>query len=184
MNWDTANSWIAAMNADGGTGYLGFNDWRLPTLSPQDGTAFNYDFLIDGTSDRGYNVSAPGTLYAGSTASEMAHLFFTTLGNSAFYDAAGVETGCVSVLCLSNPGPFSNIQAANYWFGLEYAPFTDIAWEFRFAYGNQYASSKLYSFYALAVRPGDISAVPVPAAVWLFGSGLMGLLSVARRKSK
>jgi len=26
------------------------------------------------------------------------------------------------------------------------------------------------------------SAVPVPAAVWLFGSGLLGLVSVARRR--
>jgi hypothetical protein len=28
----------------------------------------------------------------------------------------------------------------------------------------------------------DIQAVPVPAAVWLFGSGLLGLVGVARRK--
>lgn len=29
---------------------------------------------------------------------------------------------------------------------------------------------------------GVVSAVPVPAAVWLFGSGLLGLVGVARRK--
>jgi len=29
---------------------------------------------------------------------------------------------------------------------------------------------------------GTVSAVPVPAAVWLFGSGLLGLLGVARRR--
>jgi hypothetical protein len=29
---------------------------------------------------------------------------------------------------------------------------------------------------------GDIPAIPVPAAVWLFGSGLLGLVGVARRK--
>ena len=29
----------------------------------------------------------------------------------------------------------------------------------------------------------DVSAVPVPAAVWLFGSGLLGLIGVARRKA-
>jgi len=29
----------------------------------------------------------------------------------------------------------------------------------------------------------DLSAVPVPGAVWLFGSGLLGLLGLARRKS-
>jgi hypothetical protein len=28
-----------------------------------------------------------------------------------------------------------------------------------------------------------VSAVPVPAAVWLFGSGLIGLAGVARRKA-
>jgi hypothetical protein len=29
----------------------------------------------------------------------------------------------------------------------------------------------------------QVSAVPVPAAVWLFGSGLLGLVGVARRKA-
>ena len=28
----------------------------------------------------------------------------------------------------------------------------------------------------------DFSPVPIPAAVWLFGSGLLGLIGVARRK--
>jgi hypothetical protein len=28
------------------------------------------------------------------------------------------------------------------------------------------------------------TVVPVPAAVWLFGSGLMGLAGIARRKKK
>ncbi len=28
------------------------------------------------------------------------------------------------------------------------------------------------------------SAVPIPAAAWLFGSGLLGLVGIARRKSQ
>jgi hypothetical protein len=28
----------------------------------------------------------------------------------------------------------------------------------------------------------EVSAVPVPAAVWLFGSGLLGLIVIARKK--
>ena len=32
------------------------------------------------------------------------------------------------------------------------------------------------------VIEGEVPAVPVPAAVWLFGSGLLGLVAVARRK--
>jgi hypothetical protein len=31
---------------------------------------------------------------------------------------------------------------------------------------------------------GNMTVVPVPAAVWLFGSGLLGLAGVARRKKK
>lgn len=33
------------------------------------------------------------------------------------------------------------------------------------------------------VRIGDATVVPVPAAIWLFGSGLIGLVGVARRKA-
>jgi hypothetical protein len=36
--------------------------------------------------------------------------------------------------------------------------------------------------YAWAVHEGNIGAVPIPAAVWLFGSGLIGLIGAARRK--
>lgn len=32
-------------------------------------------------------------------------------------------------------------------------------------------------------RAGEVSAVPVPAAIWLFGSGLLGLVGLARRKN-
>jgi hypothetical protein len=30
----------------------------------------------------------------------------------------------------------------------------------------------------------QVTPVPLPAAVWLFGSGLLGLISFARRKIK
>jgi len=35
---------------------------------------------------------------------------------------------------------------------------------------------------AIGAISSGVAAVPVPAAVWLFGSGLLGLVSVARRK--
>ena len=34
----------------------------------------------------------------------------------------------------------------------------------------------------LGAKLGEITVVPVPAAAWLFGSGLIGLVGVARRK--
>ncbi len=36
--------------------------------------------------------------------------------------------------------------------------------------------------FGTVVATESIGAVPVPAAVWLFGSGLLGLVGVARRK--
>jgi hypothetical protein len=34
------------------------------------------------------------------------------------------------------------------------------------------------------VATSNVSAVPVPAAVWLFGSGLIGLVGFARREKQ
>jgi len=31
---------------------------------------------------------------------------------------------------------------------------------------------------------GQASVVPIPATVWLFGSGLLGLVGIARRKKQ
>lgn len=38
------------------------------------------------------------------------------------------------------------------------------------------------AIYSIAFDNFTITAVPVPAAIWLFGSGLIGLVGVARRK--
>jgi hypothetical protein len=34
----------------------------------------------------------------------------------------------------------------------------------------------------MVAKLGEVAVVPVPAAVWLFGSGLLGLVGIARRK--
>ena len=81
----------------------------------------------------------------------------------------------------SAPGLFTNVQSSGYWSGTEYAPSTLNAWYFFFTSGSQGNLNRDLSTYALAVRSGDVAAVPVPAAVWLFGSGL-GLLGWFRRK--
>jgi len=46
-------------------------------------------------------------------------------------------------------------------------------------YGSNRDSSSSLRLYALSE---EITIVPVPAAAWLFGSGLLGLTGMARRK--
>jgi hypothetical protein len=110
--------------------------------------------------------------------------FYSTLGNTGYYDTSGVLTGCAGPpnYCLTNDGPFSNLQPDRYWSGTAYGPSTSYAWGFSFYTGNQDRGTKSVALYAWAVRPGDIAPVPVPGAAWLFG-GALGLLGAARRRA-
>ena len=178
MTWQAANDWAAQLTVGGVSG------WRLADTNPVDGTAFNDGITnANGSTDIGRNVSRSGTAHAGSQGSELANLFYNVLGNVSEYDSSGVfDDGCAGS-CLTSTGPFSNVQSFGYWSATEYAPNTVGAWGFNMNGGYQSVNVKNNSFYGWAVQSGDVSAVPVPAAVWLFGSGLLGLAGVARRKS-
>jgi hypothetical protein len=75
---------------------------------------------------------------------------------------------------------FSTLQSSRYWSGTEWD--SDGAWRINFFDGDQSVSLKSDNVNSWAVHAGNVSAVPVPAAVWLFGSGLIGLVGLARRK--
>jgi len=169
MNWTNANVWAAALNPYGS----GITGWRLPTVTDTGTSGCN--FAYTGT-DCGYNVD--------TATGEMAHMFYTTLGDKAYYNTSGV--GPQAGWGLTNTGPFSNVQSDDYWSATEYAPNTSYAWYFNTGYGYQDRYNKTYSLYAWAVHSGDVGAttVPVPAAVWLFGSGLAGLLGMSRKRRR
>ena len=89
-----------------------------------------------------------------------------------------------------NTGPFSGLDQSDiYVSGTEYALDSNSVWEISLSVNRRPGSigtgPKSYDFYfAWAVHDGDVvSAVPVPAAVWLFGSGLLGLFGVTRLKN-
>ena len=110
---------------------------------------------------------ACGTIF-GCTNSQMGELYYTALGNVAFGP-------------LSNTGPFKNLQSFVYWSGTEYAPFPIYAWYFVTYDGVQGAFHKVFGLYALAVRPGDVAAVPEPGKVALLLVGLGAMVVVGRR---
>lgn len=183
MTWAAANTWAANLSFNDGT--KTYNNWRLPTVNPINGSTLNDSTSYNGSTDRGYNISEQGTVFAGGKGSEMAHLFYSTLNNkgyvspSSVYPSYTVQAGWG----LTNTGPFSNFQAYNYWSAMEYAPVTSNAWDFDFNYGYQSAPGKSNGLYALAVSPGDVAAVPEPEtyAMMLVGLALLGAVTRRRR---
>ena len=186
MNWTQADAWAKSLNNNAAYGNL--TGWRLPTLTPVNGTTFNYDdFTNNGTSDLGYGATGTGW----GTASEMGHLFYVTLGNKGNCTPdALAPSGCVgqSDGGLKNTGDFQNLRPVVYWSGVKSTPPGDVAWTFNADYGLQSYFNEGVSLYALAVRSGDVldpapAAVPLPAAAWLMLSGI-GALGVAARRRK
>lgn len=163
MGWQAANDWAAQLVV------AGVGGWRLPTaLQPNDATCSQQYPLGDGTV----------VLYGdGCSGSEMGNLFYNVLGNT--------------VGSLTNSGPFGNefgyFYGGLFWSSTEFSVDSNYAWTFSMSNGGQYLDDKRSTdYYAWAVQSGDVGAsvVPVPAAAWLFASGLIGLVSVARRNRK
>ena len=181
MEWQAANTWAANLSYPVGASLI--DDWRLPSIVDT-GVPGCEEYAYGGT-DCGYNVQTA----SGSTVySEMAHLWYVTLGNKAPYDTSGAPQTDGGLI---NTGPFLNMQAFDYWSGTEYAPYPDdpdyiedSAWIFSTAEGNQNDALKEGNvMYAVAVRSGDVAPVPLPAAAWLLLSGLGGLGFFGRRKA-
>lgn len=142
-----------------------FSDWSLPAVLDT-GTA-GCDLIFSSGTDCGHDVY--GSEVA-RRASPLAHMFYDTLGNLA---SGG----------LTNTGPFSNMQPFFYWSGTAYAPIPGLyAWYFHMGWGSQYKYGHAARFFAVAVRPGDVSAsaVPEPGSLAILLAGL-GVLGVVRR---
>ncbi len=130
------------------------DDWRLPT-------ALNLEAPF-GPNGPGFNA----------TGSEMGHLYYTELFNT--------RGGS-----LNYTGDFQNLSSRMYWSGTEYAPNALWAWLFDFDGGYQtWHVHKHNNLSAVAVRSGDVAAVPEPATVALLGIGLAGLAVYGVRRRR
>lgn len=152
-SWDNQLAWASGLEVV----FNGevFKDWRLPSSLNSDGSG---------------PCEGPDC-----TDSEMGHLYYTELGND----------GSWSLLT----GPFENLY--NEWYWSENGDAGNDpqghAWGFIFkgwySAGEQLQFTKSGEIYALAVMEGDIAQAPIPSAIWLLGSGLIGFVG-ARRKFK
>ena len=165
LNWNDASAWVASLDVAGVTG------WRLPTTTQPDLSCTSQGIFPETSFE--YNC----------TASEMGNMFYNVLG--------GVAAQSIDAVHNDNYLLFSNIQTnfEFYWSSTEWSYDANYAWVFNFTSGYQdmdiessESGNKVLFANAWAVYEGDVSAVPVPAAVWLFGSGLLALTGFARRK--
>ena len=165
MGWDAAKTWVEQLN------YGGYDDWRLPF------------------------ADEPIELY-NITTSDLGHMFYNNLSNLGYRDTNGNIRP--SGYGLTNRSftdgdtgaslTFLNLQSYSYHFAQNNVFISNERWAFENSLGLHISSSKSSASLSWAVADGDIvtlglTSVPIPAAAWLFGSALAGLL-VARSKTK
>ena len=175
-------TWLANANAGAGSAYDDGNPTAPSTtdglMSWTNANSWAASLNINGVT--GWRLPSTDTtcpIGPNCTTSEMGNLFYNVLGGTA-----GSPIGTTHN---SNYAMFSNVQDFAYWSSTPVTAPSPNAWFFNFVNGNQNNAPKTNVNYAWAVYSGDARlVVPVPAAVWLFGSGLLGLAAVGRKRRR
>ena len=109
------------------------------------------------------------------TSGELECMYYVNLVNLGYYDSDGhYQPGWG----LNNTGFFNNLQAWSYWSRTEKVNSTDARY-MNFKYGYASYDNKSSYYYSWAVMDGDVGVVPIPSAIWLLGSGLIGVVGSA-----
>lgn len=157
-SWSGTAWWRATTRLDG----YGFEEWQQQS-SNSTGTV---DITGNGSLDTSIHTV---NVYLGSHSVFLSAEAYATTNASAFtHSADGASTWASAAFGsdLSHTVGWGGILSLSTLDGTAITDFTAISSTSGFDYSNAY------------------SAVPVPAAVWLFGSGLLGLVGIARRKTQ
>jgi hypothetical protein len=176
MTWGSAIAWAGSLTYFGG-------GWRLPKVAPVNGSSFQYGASTNGSFDMGHAKTGVGW----GKASELGHMYYVTLANQGICTPNDADpTSCVSPQPGWSPtpdsGPFQNLQSGSYWSGTSWRD-PPYAWHLGFDGGCQcYFDKSSPLIYAVAVRPGDVAAVPEPQTYAMLLLGLGGVLLAVRRR--
>jgi hypothetical protein len=173
LGWAEAVAWAANFS-------IGiYDDWRLPTMVDIGEPGCNMDVFFGGDC-----FFYPLTTKDGKVYSEMASLWYDTLGNIAECTTDRCSHHGQIGLGLTNTGDFENLQPYCYWSGLAIdIPGIHGGWYFFFDVGRQVNFNQSWTCYTLAVRPGDVAGnqvVPEPGTVVLVLTALACLYLTRR----
>lgn len=163
VTWFGALAFINYLN---NINYAGNNQWRLPSFV---------------TFESGWNTPSNGNIKG----NELTELFYQELNSKGAVDADGNYLPDHGILDLENK--FDNEQKKLYWSSTELLTDYQRAWGLNMQDGLQLDVTKgdLFgvNYQVWAITNGQISAVPAPAAAWLFASGLP-IIAVAKRRRR
>lgn len=164
MTWFGAQSWASGLS------YGGFDDWRVPTAQP--------GVIGSGCQGTGFGCQSSeyGTWFASVGGVPGNYLIDTPLFPGSSTIVPGTHNAYFNL--------FTNINSENLDFqtSLEVLTFPSSSYAYGID-GYQSSGSKTIKSSVFLVRTGDVAAVPVPAAVWLFGSAFAAFAGFGRRKA-
>ena len=103
------------------------------------------------------------------------HPVFGCTGSSEMGHLRAVELGNPPGGSMSNAGDFVNLQLALYWSGTDFPSVSPTAWALDMRDGGEGTVPLDAALYAMAVRDGDVPAIPEPGTYALMLVGLAGL---------